>query len=497
MLRAIALVACSLLISSLSAQDFLPDSLRQRFALMRKDSAYIDQLNAAAFEYLKTNPSVTRSIANYVITEAPKIQYTRGYARGLVVLGSSYWYEGIYEFAQNYYLLAARQYQGINDNVGLGQTYNNIGEVYKKLNEDEKALTYLLRALELKDNDSATIPITLYNIGELYVRMNRLKEGKEYIDRSLRAAQQQNNQRVIAFNYWALGEIERKDKDYNAALQYYFESERIWKALNEMRSLIQTYQEIAVVYSDARQFAQAESYIQRAISLASRMKVADLQVNNFLRYARIDSLRGNYERSLFYLHRYNTLKDSVYTLLKAEQIARLQTIYETELREQENKALRNEKQISDARLRTQYIAIGAITVGLLVAGVLAWFLYRQRKKISLQKEAIEMQAVALQKLNEDLQELNKNLEKRIEERTSQLTIQNQRLTEYTFINAHKLRAPVASILGLINLLQKVQPEEKEPILEHLKTCGDQLDTIIRDVSRNLEDAIVPDQEKSS
>ena len=102
-----------------------------------------------------------------------------------------------------------------------------------------------------------------------------------------------------------------------------------------------------------------------------------------------------------------------------------------------------------------------------------------------------MQGSALMKLNEALLELNKNLEARIYERTAQLTLQNQRLAEYTFVNAHKLRAPVASILGLIQLMQQSTPEEREVIIQHLRTCGEQLDNIIREVSRNLENAIVP------
>lgn len=104
-----------------------------------------------------------------------------------------------------------------------------------------------------------------------------------------------------------------------------------------------------------------------------------------------------------------------------------------------------------------------------------------------------MQAVALLKLNEELKELNRNLEASIDERTVQLTVQNQRLAEYTFINAHKLRAPVASILGLINLMHQVAPEEKETILVHLRTCGEQLDHIIHEVSKNLESAIVAEK----
>ncbi|HEY3430546.1 MAG TPA: hypothetical protein VGK39_07715, partial [Cyclobacteriaceae bacterium] len=148
--------------------------------------------------------------------------------------------------------------------------------------------------------------------------------------------------------------------------------------------------------------------------------------------------------------------------------------------------------------------IYAISTGLLLTGVMAWFLYRQRHRIlsvnrilqekndeiGTQKLAIEMQATALIKLNEELQELNKNLEERIDKRTQQLTDQNQKLTEYAFVNAHKLRAPISSILGLINLMDQSKPEEYHVIFSHMKTCGTQLDNITRQISRNLEDSII-------
>jgi tetratricopeptide (TPR) repeat protein len=480
-------------VSNLAGQDFLPDSLQKEFAGLREDSLYIDKLNVKASEYLRTNPNVTRSITAYTLQVAPKIKYNRGYARALTVMGNAYWYEGIYEFAQNYYLLAARQYQAINDSVGLGQTFNNIGEVYKKLKEYDLALDYLLKSKELKKKDLSTRAITLYNIGELYLRTDNISEAKKNIDESLALATAENNQRVIAFDYWSLGELQRRKKNYTAALEFYLSSEKIWNSLGEIRSLIQTYQEIAEIQTEIKNYDEAEKFLKHSMQLASQIKVADLQVNNYLRLSKLDSIRGNYGRALVYLSRHNLLKDSVYNLLKAEQIARLQTIYQTETRERENHELRTEKELKDSQLSTQRITLTAITAVLIMAGILAWFMYQQRKKIILQKEAIEMQAVALLKLNEELQELNKNLEARIYERTSQLTVQNQRLTEYTFINAHKLRAPVASILGLINLLNQVNPEERDSILVHLRTCGEQLDNIIHEVSRNLEGAIVREQ----
>lgn len=476
-----------------TGQALIPDSLRRQWGTLLKDSHYIDYLNQVASEYLRNNPDITRAIASEALEMAPKIRYTKGYARALTITGNAYWYEGTYEYAQNYYLLAARQYQSINDSIGLGQTYNNIGEVYKKLNEYEKALVYLLRSKDLKKRDTATHAITLYNIGELYISLGRNAEAKKYIDESLELAERTHNRRAIAFNYWSLGALKENETDFDGALQYYFEAQQIWKSLGETRSMIQTSQQLADVYCKLKNYDEAEKNLKEAMELASRIKVADLQVNNYLRLAQLDSLRGNYHRSLHYLSRHNALKDSVYNLLKAEQIARLQTIYETETHEQENKQLRSEKELKDSQLRTQQLTLAAISVGLILAGILAWVLYQQRRKISLQKEAIEMQAVTLIKLNEELQELNRSLENSISERTCQLTLQNQRLAEYTFINAHKLRAPVASILGLINLMHQVPSHEKDNILAHLKTCGERLDHIVHEVNRNLEAAIVAEK----
>ena len=162
-----------------------------------------------------------------------------------------------------------------------------------------------------------------------------------------------------------------------------------------------------------------------------------------------------------------------------------------------------EKDRKDAALRSREILIIAVSLSLIIAGVLAVILFRQRKEIlqankdlqakneeiSFQKNAIESQAEALLILNEELKNLNKSLEGRIDERTRQIIQQNQRLAEYTFVNAHKLRAPIASILGLINLFHQADAKEQKVILNHLRTCADQLDLTIQTINLNLEGGI--------
>jgi tetratricopeptide (TPR) repeat protein len=494
MLRFLSFVLLALVLHDLAGQT-LPDSVKQKFSGLAHDSVYVNRLNEEASTYLRSNPAISRSICTHVLEVSTKIKYTKGYARALTVMGNAYWYEGIYEFAQNYYLLAARQYQSIRDSIGLGYTYNNIGEVYKKLSEYDKALEYLSKSAQLKKSDHRSKGLTLYNIGELYIRLNKVDSARKYIDAAHEVAQEENNKRVIAFTYWSYAELKALKSDYKSAIELYLKSENIWNELGETRSLIQTYQELAELFNIQRKFEASEFYLEKAIKLASRIKVADLQVKNYFKYAQLDSLRGNYKSAFYYLSRHNALKDSVYNLLKAEQIARILAIYETETREAENKQLKTDRAFKDQQLESQQSTLIAISICLFIVVMLAWILYRQRKRILLQKNAIEIQATALLKLNDELVELNKTLEVRINERTSQLTIQNQRLAEYTFINAHKLRAPVASILGLINLLDQGAEDEREMILRHLRTCGEQLDDVIHQVSRNLEAAIVTETEK--
>jgi hypothetical protein len=485
-------------------QVLLPDSILSQVGNVPRDSSYIIRLNELATEYLKSNPALSRRIATYVAEIAPSMRYPKGYARALTVIGNSYWYEGVYEFAQNYYLLAARQYQAINDSIGLGLTYNNLGEVHKRMGDYRKSLEYLVASVRLKEKASETQPITLYNIGELHILLNQLPEATTYLEKSLSIALNNNDKRAIAYDYKGLGIIKFKQKQYQAALDYLTRSEALWKELGEIRSLIQTYHDLAEVYQKLKLFDKAERYLTISMEMASLIKAPDLLVNNYLKLSKLDSAKGNYGQALVNMYRYNSLKDSVYNLSKSEQIMRLQALYESETRDRENQQLRAEKEFKESQLTVQTQIIVGISIGLLLTLIMAWLLYKQRYKIlsvnkilqekndeiGTQKLAIEMQATALVKLNEELQELNKNLEQRIMERTEQLLYQNQKLTEYTFVNAHKLRAPVSSILGLINLLEQNDRDEHDIIVEHLKTCSEQLDTITRQISRSLESGII-------
>ncbi|MGL1887630.1 MAG: hypothetical protein OCD76_14030 [Reichenbachiella sp.] len=100
---------------------------------------------------------------------------------------------------------------------------------------------------------------------------------------------------------------------------------------------------------------------------------------------------------------------------------------------------------------------------------------------------ISLQAEELHSFNDALKDLNENLEQTVQVRTSDLLIKNKKLAEYAFINAHKLRVPVANIKGLIQLFEVDRSkEEMLELIEVLKGESHRLDTVLIDIKDMLE-----------
>jgi tetratricopeptide (TPR) repeat protein len=479
-----------------------PDSIKVLLQQEPKDSAYIVRLNKVAFSYLRTDPEAARALANLSMNFARQIGFTRGYSRALSVTGSSYWSEGNYESALDYYQLAARESGAVNDTTGLYEAYNNIGEVHKKLGDYPKAVEFLDKALSLQPKASTNYDLTLYNLGEAYYFMGRYSLAFDFFNQALSKAVAENDAHTLAYAYTGLGMLKAKDKEYFQALAYYTKAEAIWKELGQQRTLIQTYQDFADVYVSVGDLGQADRYLQQAVALATDIHAADLQMKNFQLLANLRQRQRQFESALAFINQYNTIRDSLYNEKRSQQIARLQTLFETEARDIENQQLKATQALLDAQIRTQQLLLATISAALVLMAFLAFIFFRQRKRIMqgnmllqqknveihTQKEAIERQSRELQSLNQQLQDLNRSLESKIEERTHQLTLKNEKLEKYAHANAHLLRAPVVSILGLLNLIERLSLSEADrTLVEHLQKCGRDLDRITREMGRALED----------
>ena len=97
-----------------------------------------------------------------------------------------------------------------------------------------------------------------------------------------------------------------------------------------------------------------------------------------------------------------------------------------------------------------------LLVGLDVGAFAAWFIasFKYKGEVSRVEERtkiLETQNKEIIAQQEEIQSMNDQLEEVIHQRTKRLEEKNRLLTEYAFFNAHKVRGPLARILGLLNL----------------------------------------------
>lgn len=91
---------------------------------------------------------------------------------------------------------------------------------------------------------------------------------------------------------------------------------------------------------------------------------------------------------------------------------------------------------------------------------------------------------------EELKVINENLNNLVNERTQILLSQNKTLINHAYISAHKVRSPLARILGLVNLINREIELNKDgkDLLYHLDLSANELDDILREVRVELSKA---------
>lgn len=125
----------------------------------------------------------------------------------------------------------------------------------------------------------------------------------------------------------------------------------------------------------------------------------------------------------------------------------------------------------------------------------------QNEELAFQRDALSLQNISYQEAQKTIEEQNqqiisknRELEMEVGHRTEELRDvnrelleQNSQLEQFAFISAHNLRAPVARMLGLANLITMARtPADKDFAIETLIATTRDMDRVIKDLSQILD-----------
>ena len=388
-------------------------------------------------------------------------------------------------------------------------------------------------------------------LGLLSQRQGRLAEAHDDFTRSLTIRQRLGDPYRIASTLLNLGQLHEARGELQKALDLELQSLTLETNIGHQWGMAVAAQSIGQLLVKKSELSRASHYLDLADSLARKIRALDILIDVYHWRREMLLAAHQYERAMVYSKRYEALKDSIFNQNLATRMSALQYDFRLnqQAKELENTVQQRDiARLNESRERFQKI-IGF--VAFLMAAVIGLFTYSNYKKIKRLNQAIaessleiRAKSAALKETNEELLTLNQDLagkneeiitqnesllviqrelasqkellteqnqqleeakrviqkqneqnisrneqlELEVQNRTRELLEYNQQLEQFAFIASHNLRAPVARILGLGNLLAltKRNAIDQPTITNGLIQSAHELDRIVKDLSLILD-----------
>lgn len=337
-----------------------------------------------------------------------------GIANALNNIGVIYIEKDEYDKALEYYVQSAKIYEEAYDTSGIAASLLNMGLIYDYLKSKDKALEYYEESYNLFEQigEISGSAMCLNNIGNIFSDRGDNKKALEYYQRCLKINEEIGDLYGIGDALLNIGYAYDELEDYYKSLEYYEKSIKIDREAGDKYGVAINLNNIGDLYRKLKKYGQSNKYLSQSLEISTQISSKDMMKENYDCLAKLYDDQGNHEEALKYYKLFSEMKDSIFTEKNSNQIAEMQTKYDTEKKVRENELLRKEKEIQQATISRQRTITISIGIGLcLVLGMALVVIraYKNKKKANLilnrQKLQIEEQANELKQANDKLIEL--------------------------------------------------------------------------------------------
>jgi len=252
--------------------------------------------------------------------------------------------------------------------------YNSLGNVYKKLDKNAKALEYYHKTYELSTevNDKQGIATALHNMGNINLDFGNYDTAEVLLKRSLEIKTQQGAKNSIPSTLHNLADVYWNKKDYNEAYNLYEQAIKMNRETGNNYSLAFGLNKIGGLCIELNEFEKGINFLSEAQIIATKMDSKDILMENYLIFSDLYFAMNEFKKSLKYQKLLSEIKDTLYNENSSKQIAEMQTKYETEKKEKEI-------QIQSLKLKNRERIIIFIVVFILLFAILVILLFNRYK----------------------------------------------------------------------------------------------------------------------
>jgi serine phosphatase RsbU (regulator of sigma subunit) len=314
-------------------------------------------------------------------------------------------------------LEALNIYEQEKDETKLALLYNNIGQLYDKLNRTDKQIYYGEKSLLLckKLGNDYGEANTLVSLAGCYLKIGKKQLAFEMMDRVVAIYIKYNDSLNLSGAYNNIGYFHRLIGNNQEGKAYYLKAIAICKKTNNTQSLLLYLHNLSSIYLLEKNYAEAEKTSKEVLAITPPDNIDQLLLSYRL-LANIYPYLNKPDQAQKYLDYFVELKDSVFSQENAASMARLQTLFETEKQDLTIQNLEKDKTLQATQIKKRNTTILAVTIGLGLSILLIFAVfrsYRLKQKantiITLQKQKVESQRDELKTQNEIIEEKNKEI----------------------------------------------------------------------------------------
>lgn len=477
------------------------------------DSTRVKNLNSLTSLLGRSNPPLARAYASEAIEISHELGLKRLEARAQGNMGISYAVQGKLDSALIYLENALMLFTELDDLHSMARINSSVGTIYAIQTQHGKAITYLLDTLPIFEElgDSVSLALTYYNIGQMYTDQGLFAEA---LERTLKSKE----------IYEAIGRGDKIPVTSAAIAQSLMEFDRdeealvyIERGLEELENYVDLVSAMNLnnmagrIYDRSGEDLQAKVFYTKALEYANQLKSIRLAIN--IRYnlagieyqfedyfstkvhlldlistieeenlAGFDRLKsnaldmlskteaklGNEDEAFEYMKMAKALSDSLYQEENSKAIAELETIYETEKKENQIHLLEIESEAANLRF------IIAIIFGVtsIVIIIIAFWQYQRRKseekRIELQsiKRELEQYGVLLVEKNNFMSIVKEHLEE------IKRSVRGYEAKKELSVLVDSLRHNVNLVEADDEMFQKIEQVNSGFFMELRQTCTD-------------------------
>ncbi|HEX8378339.1 MAG TPA: tetratricopeptide repeat protein [Pedobacter sp.] len=299
------------------------------------------------------------------------------------------------EALKNYH--AALKLADINkDQAKSGKILKNIGALYEEQKNFEQALSYYDKAqnIAVETQDTSLFADCLNNRGIIFEQQFKYDKALDVYKKALAIYQKTATEDRIALTLNNIGIVYKYLKQYQRAIDYYSSSLQYSKKLGDRFFVAANTTNIGNVYAMMHNYPKAIEYHKSGLKLALEINSPNIIVEAYASLADDYAGLGRYQEAYSFKEKFISANTDYINLESSKKLSEMQSLYETEKKEQQIFTLKQQQKINSLNISQQklfnknknYLIVFILVISFSVIAVGYLYTKKQRSAQLLKNE---------------------------------------------------------------------------------------------------------------